>query len=146
MVFFSSFDDRDDDSSAMMAEINMIPLIDVMLVLLIIFMVAAPLSLSGINVRVPELGREAKNVLPAKALKVVITVAKDGQFFHEKTNLTLKKLEDFLLDQHQQSRSDEKKLIIQADRDVVYARVVTVMNAGKKAGFKNIGLVVRTPD
>lgn len=138
-----------DDAGAvdeMMAEINIIPLVDVMLVLLIIFMVAAPLSLSGIQVRVPEVSQDAGDVLPQQQEeKLVVVVQQDGSLFYQEQQIALDGLTSLLAETA--AKQDPLKptvaVIIQADQAVTYAKVIEVMNASKSAGLHRIGLVVR---
>ena len=146
MAFFLSSSKVDDDDTEILSEINIIPLVDVMLVLLIIFMVAAPLSLSGIDVRLPKVSKGAANQLTGEDKKLVISVNKQGEIFHEKTPLSLTELSSFLEKRWQQEASSAGiRLIIQADKEVIYSRVVDVMNVGKSVGFQRIGLVAQTP-
>ena len=133
-----------DSADEFMAEINIIPLVDVMLVLLIIFMVAAPLSLSGMNVQVPQVSPGAGDSLRQQNHRMVITVEQDGTTFYNEQAVDRNQLTTLFTqtaanqDQAQQSVS----VIIQADQAVMYATVVAVMNLAKSAGLHRIGLVV----
>lgn len=130
----------------LIAEINIIPLVDVMLVLLIIFMVAAPLSLSGMNVRVPEVSQDAGDALPQQQeKKLVVVVQQDGTLFYQEQQMSFDQLSRVLTETaaQQDPLTPAVAVIIQADKAVRYANVIAVMNAAKSAGLHRIGLVVR---
>ena len=137
------FFQRDDEPDEMMSQINIIPLVDVMLVLLIVFMVAAPLSLSGIPVNLPSTQTRSQSA-PSQDTALVVSVTEKGEFFLDKKPIALKNLS---LEMAEKIRSAGlKKLIIRADKDVVYERVVEAMNAGKQAGIDKMSLVVVAED
>jgi biopolymer transport protein TolR len=124
-----------------MNEINMVPFIDVMLVLLIIFMVTAPLISAGV-VDLPSVGKTAQ-----QAPKVVeIIVASDGQMRikrdgKEGASLTLAQLGAQV--RAAQDGKADTPVVISADRSVVYERVMDVMAALQKLGVQRIGLAVK---
>ena len=120
-----------------MSEINVTPFVDVMLVLLIIFVVAAPLLTVGIPVRLPE---TAATPLPAEPEEpLTISVAADGTVALQTTvipgNELIPRLQAILLER----TSD--KIFLRGDRDARYESVMQVMGALNNAGFRNIGLV-----
>ena len=120
-----------------MSEINVTPFVDVMLVLLIIFVVAAPLLTVGIPVRLPE---TAATPLPAEPDEpLTISVAADGTVALQTTvvpsNELIPRLRAILLER----TSD--KIFLRGDRDARYESVMQVMGALNNAGFRNIGLV-----
>ncbi len=120
-----------------MSEINVTPFVDVMLVLLIIFVVAAPLLTVGIPVRLPE---TAATPLPAEPDEpLTISVAADGTVALQTTvipsNELIPRLRAILLER----TSD--KIFLRGDRDARYETVMQVMGALNNAGFRNIGLV-----
>ena len=133
-----------DSADEFMAEINIIPLVDVMLVLLIIFMVAAPLSLSGMNVQVPQVSSGAGDSLRPQDHRMVITVEQDGTTFYNEQAVDRDQLTTlFTQTAANQDRAQQPvSVIIQADQAVMYATVVAVMNLAKSAGLHRIGLVV----
>ena len=140
MSFGGMFEEDDEGTVApLISEINMIPLVDVMLVLLVVFMVAAPLSYSGIDVRLPASGASAEKKREKKEESVVVSVTERGELFVEKKQYSEAELQNYL-------RNASGKLLIRADKDVDYGRVVTVMNAGKQAGIGQISLVVVRED
>ena len=118
-----------------MAEINMIPLIDVMLVLLVIFMVTAPLLTTGVHVDLPK----AKSApMQADDTKMLVIVTRDEQVFLGKDEIT-SALEDRL--KNNTHLMEEKELYIQADENVKYGAVLRVMAAARTAGVEKLGMV-----
>lgn len=120
-----------------MSEINITPFVDVMLVLLIIFMVAAPLMTVGVPVELP---RTAATSLPAEQEEPLsITMTADGLVMVQTTEVPLGELVPRL-----QAIAGERagnRVFLRADGAVSYAEVVTVMGALNRGGFSNIGLV-----
>ncbi|WP_298257678.1 protein TolR [uncultured Litoreibacter sp.] len=123
-----------------MSEINVTPFVDVMLVLLIIFMVAAPLLTVGVPVELPK---TAASALPQEQEEpLTITVQADGQLSIQNTQIA----DDDLIGRLQAiaaERADDK-VFLRADGAIPYERVVQVMGALNKGGFSNIGLVTDT--
>ncbi|MDA8747247.1 protein TolR [Litoreibacter sp.] len=123
-----------------MAEINVTPFVDVMLVLLIIFMVAAPLLTVGVPVELPK---TAANALPTEDEEpLTITVQEDGQLSIMSTEVEADALIGRLRAISAERTSD--KVFLRADGAVSYSQVVQVMGALNAAGFSNIGLVTDT--
>ena len=120
-----------------MADINMTPMIDVMLVLLIIFMVAAPMLTTGVDVNLPE-SRTGKN-LESEAL--VVTLARDGRIEFEKNFV----LEGVLKAQLRQRAAESRKrpVMVRADNNIPYGRVIAVVDAIREAGFTQVGFVTQ---
>jgi biopolymer transport protein TolR len=125
---------------AMMAEINITPMVDVMLVLLIIFMVAAPLMTVGVPVELPKTAASALPAVEEEPLTVSITA--EGATSLMKTEITqdelIPKLRAIAVE-----RSDNK-IFLRADGKVPYEVVAQVMGALNAGGFSNIGLVTDT--
>ena len=122
---------------APMSEINVTPFVDVMLVLLIIFMVAAPLLTVGVPLQLPE--TEA-NPLPQEAeAPLTVNVASDGRIYLQKTPVPY---DEFVqrLPAIRQERQDDQ-VYLRADAGIAYGRVAEVMGALNAAGFKSIALV-----
>ncbi len=120
-----------------MSEINVTPFVDVMLVLLIIFMVAAPMLTVGVPVELP---RSQAAALPTEAEEpLTITLAADGRLFVMTNEISPEALVPTLQTVRAERRSD--KLFLRADGSIPYARVMEVMGALNAAGFRNIGLV-----
>ena len=120
-----------------MAEINVTPFVDVMLVLLIIFMVAAPLLTVGVPVELPKTAAGALDVEQEEPLTVTITASGEVQIQTTPTAVDelLPKLRAIA------SERDSDKVFLRADGAVPYEQVMQVMGALNAGGFSNIGLV-----
>jgi biopolymer transport protein TolR len=119
-----------------LSEINVTPLVDVMLVLLIIFMVTAPMMQSGIEVNLPS----AETRTNPSSGGLVLTVTKDRYIYMENQIINL-----FLLESRIKSYfvGKEKKIVfLKADKDVPYGYMIDVMDVLKKAGIQTVGLIV----
>lgn len=126
-----------------LAHINVTPFVDVMLVLLIIFMVTAPMMERGVDVALPEV--ENAPDLAAVKEPVVVTVTREGSLMVGKNQVeTTEKLMPVL--QQILSDRDDKTVYLEADRAVPYGRVVQVMAAMKKAGVAKLGMIAQEPE
>ncbi len=123
-----------------MAEINVTPFVDVMLVLLIIFMVAAPLLTVGVPVELPETAAEALPVETEEPLSVTLTA--DGTVMIQTTEVARGDLVSRLQAIAGERATD--KIFLRADGAVPYAEVAQIMGALNAGGFRNIGLVTDT--
>jgi biopolymer transport protein TolR len=121
---------------APVGEINVTPLVDVMLVLLIIFMVSAPMMNTGVDVDLPA--AQAPQVQLDEE-KLLLTVSKDQKVYLGRDEVAYDKLEATLLANDRMQR--EKELYVQADETVPYGFVVKVIAIVKKAGITKLGLV-----
>jgi len=120
-----------------MSEINVTPFVDVMLVLLIIFMVAAPLLTTGVPIELPE---SAAAPLPTEEEEpLTIALAADGRILLQTTEIPREDLITRLQGVAQERTSD--KVFLRADGAVPYAEVMVIMGALNAGGFRNIGLV-----
>lgn len=120
----------------LVADINVTPLVDVMLVLLIIFMVTAPMMTQGIEVNLPK--TTAKS-LDQQEQPLIVSVDKEGKVYLAGVNVDLS-----LLSQQLGKRPDEEKkksIYLRADQEVPYGMVVKTMAAIKRAGFEKLGMV-----
>ena len=128
-----------------MAEINVVPYIDVMLVLLIIFMVTAPMLMQGVKVDLPE--ATADPVENQDSEPVIVSVNASGQLFlnlgQEEQVLTLATIKDRVAAVIR--RSPKKPVLVWGDKAVPYGEVVTVMVALQEAGAPSVGLVTENP-
>ncbi len=119
-----------------MSEINITPFVDVMLVLLVIFMVTAPLITTGIDVNLPNAKAQ---VMEVDDSKLVLSIDKDRKVFLGKTEVPADKLESSLL--ANERLKTEKELYLQADENVPYGFVVKVMAIIKQAGIEQLGMI-----
>lgn len=123
------------------AEINVTPFVDVMLVLLIIFMITAPMMTEGLDVALPQ--TQAVETLPTDSDHVVMTIKKDGSIFLNEYATTI----DTLAQQLVTTVKDPKRqLFLQADKDVPYGVVVDIMGRIKAAGIEQMGIVAEKID
>ncbi|MDE2180588.1 MAG: biopolymer transporter ExbD [candidate division NC10 bacterium] len=118
-----------------LSEINITPFVDVVLVLLVIFLITAPMMLRGIDVKVPK--TETKNVGPEERL--MLTVTKEKVVYLDGQPITLVRLERALDGLRQ--RNAKAAVFLRADEGVAYGVVVKVMDAVKKAGIERLGMV-----
>lgn len=126
--------------AAPMAEINVTPFVDVMLVLLIIFMVAAPMLTTGVPVELPE---TAADPLPSQdEAPLTVTVSADGAVAIQDTPVAATDLIPRL--QAILAERDSRTLYLRGDGSVSYGRVMEVMGALNAAGFRDIGLVTES--
>jgi biopolymer transport protein TolR len=123
-----------------MSDINMTPLIDVMLVLLVIFIITAPLWASSIKLNLPQTGT-ARSGNPPQSVTVVMDAS--GQTFVNDGPVTLEALRRHLAQSKQANPETEVQL--RADKAVPYGRIVDVMGAAQQAGLSRIGFVAGNP-
>ncbi len=124
-----------------MSEINVTPMVDVMLVLLIIFMVAAPLLTVGVPLELPRTRAEA---LPTEQeAPLTINLDAEGRVYIQKTEVGEADLVAKLTAIQEARRSD--KVFLRADRSLDYGFVMRIMGALSAGGFRNIGLVTDQP-
>ena len=124
-----------------LAEINVTPFVDVMLVLLIIFMVTAPMLTQGVEVDLPE--TKSVETLPEDSDTVVLHVLKDGTVKLDKYEVAIGDLGNHLKRMEFQKG---KLLYLQADKDVAYGVVVKVMAEVRAAGVQKLGVVAEPED
>jgi len=118
---------------SVMSEINVTPLVDVMLVLLIIFMVTAPLLQQGIDVNLPQ--AKGKNLPPEERLSIVIK--KGGEIFLNDNHISMAELTKKLTAVSKMNPN----VFLKADKDVPYGLVVEVMGEVKEAGIEKLGMI-----
>lgn len=131
------------NKKGLVAEINVTPLVDVMLVLLIIFMVSAPMMTQGVDVDLPKTTSKA---LPQKEHPLIVTIKESGECFlgEDKNPLSLELLQEKLL--RRPDSEKENALFVRADKNVPYGVFARTMEAAKSAGFKKLGLVTSMPE
>lgn len=126
-----------------MSQINVTPFVDVMLVLLIIFMVTAPMLEQGVEVDLPQVA-EAPG-LPAQEEPLIVTLQRDGKIMIGKANVeSIAKLGP-VIKQALKNKPD-REVFLEADDKVAYGQVVKIMAAVKKAGVETLGMVTRLPE
>jgi len=121
--------------SGTMAEINIIPLVDVVLVLLLIFMLTAPMMYRGIDVNLPRAAAKPTAVEE----RLVLTLTKDQGLYLNERRVTSTGLEDALRDAFR-SRTD-KTLYLKADAGLSYGAVIETMDRVRRAGIERLGMV-----
>ena len=121
------------------SDINVTPLVDVCLVLLIIFMVVTPLLQKGISVQLPSTDNPDKKPENDKQKLISVTYATPPLFYIESKQFTKQDFQHELDELYQRSPSTE--LVIKADKRMKYGDVKDVMKMCKEAGFQNIGLI-----
>ena len=135
---FGSFNGRGHQTP--MADMNVVPLVDVMLVLLVVFMITAPMLATGVAVTLPKTA--AEQLQTEKERPLVVTVDKDSKIYvgMEKEPIPLKELAPMLMALAENNL--EKRVYVRGDEAVPYGAVVGVLALLQRAGFKNAGLPV----
>ena len=129
------------DDKKLMSDINVTPFVDVMLVLLIIFMVTAPMMIQGVEVDLPQ--TTAKRIKTQED-PLIITVNKKQEIFLETHRIKLDDLENKTKKIFENRR--EKELLLRADKDVPYGFVIKVISRVKRAGIDKLGMVTEPLD
>jgi biopolymer transport protein TolR len=125
-----------DDERGMMAQINVTPLVDVMLVLLVIFMVTAPMMQQGVQVNLPKADTKGMN---AQEDTVVVAVDKNGRIFINKDEVPSGDVRRKLVEMF--ATRTKKEVFLKADAGVPYGEVVRAMADIKGAGIERLGMV-----
>lgn len=131
-----AFSNANDNEEGLMAEINMTPFVDVMLVLLIIFIVTLPVIQHSVKIELPKASSRANEPKPEA---IQLTIDAKGMIFWNATQITL---EDF--DQKAKeaaTKSPQPEVNLRADKSVIYEKVAQVLAASKRAGLTNIGFI-----
>lgn len=123
-----------------MSEINVTPLVDVMLVLLIIFMVTAPLLTVSVPVDLPQ--TEGQNV-PSDQEPLVVTITANGDVYLQELKVSLEALAPRL--SAMKGVNPEMRIFVRGDRALAYGRIMEVMGTLSAAGFKRVALVADLP-
>ncbi len=127
---------RDNSDRGTMSQINVTPLVDVMLVLLVIFMVTAPMMQQGVQVNLPKAETKA---LPSQEETVVVSIEKSGRMFINNSEVTTGELRGKLMTMF--ANRSKKEVFLKADRDVPYGEVVRTMAEIKGAGIERLGML-----
>ena len=125
-----------ENNNSFMSDINVTPFVDVMLVLLIIFMVTAPMMIEGVDVSLPEATSEP---LPAEQDQLMITIDKNNQVYINEYQVTLDFLKEKLI-KILDGRIGQQ-VYLKADKNISYGIVVRVMSEIKGAGIEKLGMV-----
>ena len=125
-----------DDADEVMNEINMTPLVDVMLVLLIIFIITVPVMKHAVPVDLPRASTEREVIKPET---IRLSVTADGKYHWNETTISDEELEPRL--QAEAQKDPQPDLHIRGDKDVRYERVAQAMSAAQRAGVRKIGFV-----
>jgi biopolymer transport protein TolR len=124
-----------------MSDINVVPLVDVMLVLLIIFMVTAPMMMVGVEVNLPQTKAQS---IKTQEDPLVLTVNKKGEIFLEEHAMKLEELGTKIETIFKYRR--DKEVVLRADKDIPYGFVIKVMAEVKRAGVTKLGMVTEPMD
>ena len=130
-----------------MSEINVVPYIDVMLVLLVIFMVTAPLLTQGIKVELPQ--ADSQNIESKGQEPLVVSVDQQGRFYFnigDKPDQSLDAKKLMVRVKAVLRHRQDSTVYVKGDRNVAYGEVVQVMALLKQSGLEHIGMVTRLPD
>ena len=133
-------DDEDGLDATPMSDINVTPMVDVMLVLLIIFMVAAPLMTTGVPVQLPKTAA-AKVAQAQKPLEV--SIDKDGNPFIAKDPFTAQTLLPRL--KELKAENPDQVVLVRGDRDANYGKILETMGVVAQAGFTKVSLIAQSP-
>ena len=123
-----------------MSDINVTPFVDVMLVLLVVFMITAPLLTVGVPVDLPE---TAASRMVGQDEPLVITVKDDGKVYIQDTEIELARLIPRLAAITENKK--DTRIFVRGDRAVAYGRVMEVMGSVNRAGFRRVALITRLP-
>lgn len=121
---------------AVVSEINVTPLVDVMLVLLIIFMITSPMLVSGVNVDLPETN---SNPISGQDEPLVVTINNKGEVFLLETPIERKHLTDKLVNITKEKK--DTRIFVRGDKNVSYGEVVEVVSEIHAAGFSRVALI-----
>ncbi len=124
------------DNKRLLSEINVTPLVDVMLVLLIIFMVAAPMMIQGMDVELPKTTARA---IDNKEENIVITIDRHKNIFVNNARITQPQIKKYL--QHLKETAAGREVLLRADRSVPYGLVVEIMAQIRAGGIEKLGIV-----
>lgn len=133
--------DQDGNSRKFMSDLNLTPLVDVMLVVLIIFMVTAPLLMQGVEVNLPE---TATKHIKTREDPLILTITKKKEIFLEKHQFEFDGLEEKIRKIFENRR--EKEILLKADKDVPYGFVIKVVAQVKRAGIDKLGMITEPVD
>jgi biopolymer transport protein TolR len=129
-----------------MSEINVVPYIDVMLVLLVIFMVTAPMLQEGVEIDLPQAPSRPLPEETRASEPIVVQVAGDGRFYVKPERIPLSDMELGEVVTKKVEEGGKDKVYVEGHRTVPYERVVSALVLLKEAGVEGVGLVTEMPD
>jgi biopolymer transport protein TolR len=129
------------ESGQSISDINVTPLVDVMLVLLVIFMVTAPILQQGVAVNLPQASGDA---LPADEQQLVVSIDPQGRVFLNDKQYTSERLQAELT--QLASIDPKRRLYVRADAGVPYGQVIETLAAVRQAGLSRVGLITEPPE
>jgi biopolymer transport protein TolR len=129
------------NNDRLMSEINVTPFVDVMLVLLIIFMVTAPMMIQGVDVSLPE---ATSGPLESKQEQLIVTIDQNNQVYINDFRVGVEGLKEKLIQITKNQKADE--IYLRADKTVAYGMVVYVMSEIKGAGIEKLGMITDPVD
>jgi biopolymer transport protein TolR len=129
------------ESGQSISDINVTPLVDVMLVLLVIFMVTAPILQQGVAVNLPQASGDA---LPADEQQLVVSIDTQGRVFLNDKQYTTERLAAELT--QLASVDSKRRLYVRADAGVPYGQVIETLAAVRQAGLSRVGLITEPPE
>jgi biopolymer transport protein TolR len=132
-------DDNSSSKRRLLSDINVTPLVDVMLVLLIIFMITAPMMTQGLDVDLPE---TTARPLPQEETPIVVTIEKNGEISLNQAKGSPSFIREQLAEMARSGRSNNP-VLLRADREVPYGLVAALMADIKEAGFDRLGMVTQ---
>jgi len=133
---------RGNGPRGLVADINVTPLVDVMLVLLIIFMVTAPMMTQGLDVDLPE---TTANSLRQKEEPLIVSIDKEGKIMLGKISYTKPVLKEQLAKIFAE-KGKEELILLKADKNATYGTVASVMADIKAVGFVKLGMITKLPE
>jgi biopolymer transport protein TolR len=129
-----------------LAEINVTPFVDVVLVLLIVFMVAAPLMTVGVPVDLPRTQAQA---MPQEQEPITISIDPQGRIFLQETEVEVAelvpRLRAILGEQRQGANEPQRRIFVRGDRSIAYGRIMEVMGMIAASGFTRVALIAEPP-
>ena len=133
-------------SRRLMSDINVVPFIDVMLVLLVIFMITTPLLTQGVKVELPKTA--AKAVTEQQKEPLIVTVDAEGNFYLNLADkpsqpITARTLSSLVTAQLTAPAGDQRPVLVRGDKNVNYGKVVEAMALLQQAGAKSVGLITQ---
>ena len=148
-----AFKVQDEEQGSTLSEINIIPLVDIMLILLVIFMVAAPSLLAqderNLDVDIPQVATEVTNTDPASRILTIDKLGKltlQGPGIEGSENLSLDTLGVALERLYAETSPEEKVLFVRADKEVPHGIVIQVIGLSRQLGIAKIGMMTQAKD